>query len=112
MMAEVTRGAILRGLALPRCNWGIYSNASRQVNLLGYNGYTTTTPSTKEVHAMKSSRQEVRWKAHATPEVKFESQSLTSFAGLVLLQRFFALLGLKGRLAGAFAHVTSGKVFA
>jgi len=61
---------------------------------------------------MKSSRKDVRWNAHAIPAVKFESQSLTSFAGLLLLQRFFALLGLKGRLAGAFAHVTSGKVFA
>jgi hypothetical protein len=39
---------------------------------------------------MKPSRREVRGKAHAIPQLKFENQSLTSFGGLVVLQRFFA----------------------
>lgn len=60
---------------------------------------------------MKSSRRQVRRKAHALPVVKFEQQSLTSFAGLVVLQQFFAVLRLKPRLARCFAHQTLGKVF-
>ena len=39
---------------------------------------------------MKCSRREVRSKARAIPVVKFESQSLASFSGPVLLQQFFA----------------------
>jgi len=60
---------------------------------------------------MKSSRSQVRCKAHAIPELKFENHSLTSFAGLVVFQRFFAVLGLKARVARCFAHQTAGKVF-
>jgi hypothetical protein len=60
---------------------------------------------------MKSSRRQVRCKVHALPALKFENQSLTSFAGLVVLQRFFAILRLKVRLARCFAHQTAGKVF-
>ena len=36
---------------------------------------------------MKCSRREVRGKAHALPTLKFENQSLTSFAGLVVFQQ-------------------------
>jgi hypothetical protein len=36
---------------------------------------------------------------------------LTSFAGLVVFQRFFALLGLKARLARCFSHLQGGKIF-
>jgi len=60
---------------------------------------------------MKSSRRKVRSKAHAFPALRFENQSLTSFGGLVVLQRFFAILGLKARLARCFAHQMAGKVF-
>jgi len=60
---------------------------------------------------MKSSRKKVRCKPHAIPQLKFENQSLTSFSGLVILQQFFAVLKLKARLAGCFAHQTTGKVF-
>jgi hypothetical protein len=60
---------------------------------------------------MKCSRREVRGKAHAIPVVKFENQSLTSFAGLVVLQQFFGMLRVKMRLARCFAHQTVGKVF-
>jgi hypothetical protein len=60
---------------------------------------------------MKCSRREVRGKAHALPTLKFENQSLTSFAGLVVFQQFFAILQLKVRLARCFAHQTTGKVY-
>jgi hypothetical protein len=60
---------------------------------------------------MKYSRREVRGKACAIPQLRFESQSLTSFAGLVVFQQFFAVLRLKVRLARCFAHQTAGKVF-
>jgi hypothetical protein len=60
---------------------------------------------------MKYSRRQVRGKAYAVPQLKFENQSLTSFAGLVVFQQFFAAIRLRVRLASCFAHQTSGKVF-
>lgn len=60
---------------------------------------------------MKFSRSDVRCKAHALPELKFESQTLTSFAGLVIFQKFFATIDLKARLRGCFRHRNGGKVF-
>jgi hypothetical protein len=60
---------------------------------------------------MKYSRSEVRGKAYAIPQLRFETQSLTSFAGIVLLQRFFALIAFKARLASCFRHLPGGKVF-
>jgi hypothetical protein len=45
------------------------------------------------------------------PELKFEPQSLTSFAGLVVFQVFFAKIGLKARLGRCFAHLPGGKVY-
>jgi len=59
---------------------------------------------------MKPRRSDVRCKAHAIPELRFENQSLTSFAGLVLVQQFFACIDLKVRLRGCFRHL-SGTVF-
>jgi hypothetical protein len=60
---------------------------------------------------MKHSRSQVRSKAHVLPELKFESQSLTSYAGLVVFQKFFAAIALKARIAGCFRHRRNGKVF-
>ncbi len=59
---------------------------------------------------MKPCRSDVRCKAHAIPELRFENQSLTSFAGLVLVQQFFACIDLKARLRRCFRHL-SGTVF-
>ena len=42
--------------------------------------------------------------------MKFENQSLTSFAGLVLFQPLFAVLNLKTRLRECFRHLAAGKV--
>jgi hypothetical protein len=50
-------------------------------------------------------------KAHAIPELKFESQALTSYAGLVVIQQFLAILRLGARLRQCFAHTRAGKVY-
>lgn len=60
---------------------------------------------------MKCSRSDVRCKTHALPELKFEDQSLTSFAGLVVFQAFFANLKLKERVRSCFRELKGGKVF-
>ena len=50
---------------------------------------------------MKHSRKDVRTKATAIPELRFEDQRLTSFAGLVVIQKFFQLISFKLRLLEA-----------
>lgn len=60
---------------------------------------------------MKPSRSDVRCKARAIPQLRFEDQSLTSFAGLVIFQQFFAGLQLQKRLRACFSHLRTGKVF-
>ena len=42
-------------------------------------------------------------KGQSLPEIKFEDQNLTSFAGLVVFQKLFAELGLPRRLRACFA---------
>ena len=59
---------------------------------------------------MKSRRSAVRRQAHALPEVKFEKQALTSYAGLVLFMQFFTVLGFKPRLRQCFRHQSAGKI--
>jgi hypothetical protein len=60
---------------------------------------------------MKHSRKSVRTKAAAIPELRFEDQRLTSFAGLVVIQRFFQVLLLKTRLQKCFRRLSQGKIF-
>ena len=60
---------------------------------------------------MKYSPSEIQSKAYSVPDLKFESQALTSFAGLVILQKFFAALRLKPRLQSCFSHLNHGKIF-
>ncbi len=60
---------------------------------------------------MKYSRSDIRSQVHKIPELKFEQQSLTSFAGLIVFQQFFASIDLKGQLTRCFQHIRSGKVF-
>lgn len=64
-----------------------------------------------EVRTMKRSRTEVRRKAVAVPELKFESQSLTSFSGLVIWQQFLASIGLRRRLEQSLRHLSTGKIY-
>lgn len=60
---------------------------------------------------MKHSRKSVRGKAHAAPNIKFEHQQLTSFAGLVILQPFLAAIDFTASLARCFRHTRAGKVY-
>jgi hypothetical protein len=50
-------------------------------------------------------------KATAIPTLRFEDQRLTSFSGLVVLQRFFQLISLKTRLQQCFRHMAKGKIY-
>ena len=60
---------------------------------------------------MKHSKSEVHWKARALPEVRFEDQQLTSFAGLVVFQPLLERLALKARLRGCFGHLKVSPIF-
>ena len=60
---------------------------------------------------MKLSRQQVQRKIHALPNLQFEDQQLTSFAGLVLFQSLFQRLALKQRLRDAFRHLHSSRAY-
>lgn len=57
------------------------------------------------------SKTEVRGKASAVPTVRFEAQSLTSFAELVVFQQLFARVGLKQPLWGCFRHPAARSVY-
>ena len=60
---------------------------------------------------MKRSRKNVRRKATTIPELRFEDQRLTSFAGLVVIQEFFQLISFKLRLLACFRHISQGKIY-
>ncbi len=60
---------------------------------------------------MKHSKKDVRTKATAIPELRFEDQRLTSFAGLVVIQKFFQRISLKSRLQACFRHQPQTKIF-
>ena len=60
---------------------------------------------------MKHSKSAIQSKVYSLPDLKFENQALTSFAGLVILQKFFAAMNLKQRLQGCFIHLNHGKIF-
>ncbi|MGB6487004.1 MAG: IS1380 family transposase [Steroidobacteraceae bacterium] len=60
---------------------------------------------------MKHSKSEVHWKARALPEIRFEDQQLTSFAGLVVFQPLLERLSLKTRLRGCFEHLKVSPIF-
>ena len=73
---------------------------------------TTRRIKTREATVcMKVSKSSVHWKARALPEIRFEDQQLTSFAGLVVFQPLFESLGLKSRLRGCFDHLTVSPIF-
>jgi len=72
---------------------------------------TRTTNIGEATVAMKISKSEVHWKARALPEIRFEDQQLTSFAGLVVFQPLFERLALKKQLAGCFSHLKVSPIF-
>lgn len=60
---------------------------------------------------MKLSRNQVQSKTHAIPELRFEDQKLTSFAGLFVFQLLFQRLDLKNRLRHCFRHLRSNRAY-
>jgi hypothetical protein len=60
---------------------------------------------------VKLSRDQVRRKTHAVPTLRFEDQTLTSFAGLILFQLLFARLELRQRLRSCFRHLRSSRIY-
>jgi len=60
---------------------------------------------------MKCSKAAIHRKTHRIPEIKFEDQRLTSFAGLVVYQSLFSRIGLKRQLAGCFRHLRVSPIF-
>ena len=59
---------------------------------------------------MKYSKSETYSKVHALPNIDFEDQTLTSFAGLVIVQKFFATIELKKKLHNCFTYIDHGKI--
>ncbi|MFQ5631633.1 MAG: IS1380 family transposase [bacterium] len=60
---------------------------------------------------MKRSKAEIISRVHTIPEIKFENQQLTSFAGLVIFQALFGRLNLKGRIKRCFSHCKVVPIF-
>jgi hypothetical protein len=70
-----------------------------------------TNPPTGETVPMKISKAAVHWKARALPEIRFEDQQLTSFAGLIAFQPLLVRLDLKRRLQDCFRHLKVSPIF-
>lgn len=60
---------------------------------------------------MKYSRSAVHRRLHKIPALRFETQTLTSFGGLVLFQALNARLRLKERLRACFSHLPAHPIF-
>jgi hypothetical protein len=60
---------------------------------------------------MKCSKASLYRKTHRIPEIRFEDQRLTSFAGLILFQSLFTRIGLKKKLSNCFRHLKVSPIF-
>jgi hypothetical protein len=60
---------------------------------------------------MKLSRKQANCKAFARPVLRFSSDQLTGFGGIVILQEFFASLSLLDSLKDVFHRRQTGKVY-
>lgn len=60
---------------------------------------------------MKSSKAQIFSRVHKMPELRFEDQRLTSFAGMVIIQELFSRLNMKARLRGCFDHLPVSPIF-
>jgi hypothetical protein len=59
----------------------------------------------------KPSRKDVQKATRKRPRLRFESQRLTSFSGLILFQALIDHLGLKQRLRRCYRHIEGGNIF-
>lgn len=60
---------------------------------------------------MKSSKVQIMSREHKIPEIRFEDQRLTSFAGLVVFQGLFKQLAIKQKLQNCFSHLKVSPIF-
>ena len=60
---------------------------------------------------MKSSKTDIHRKTYRIPQIRFEDQRLTSFAGLVVFQSLFNQLALKQQLTACFRHLKVSPIF-
>ena len=60
---------------------------------------------------MKCSKAVVHRKTHCIPEIRFEDQRMTSFAGLVVFQSLFSRIGLKRQLSECFSHLKVSPIY-
>jgi hypothetical protein len=81
--------------------------------LIGYcEVYTSYKIQSRRPPQVKFSKKEIFSRLFKIPEIKFEEQRLTSFAGLVLYQPLFQQLGLKEGLRKCFSHLKVSEIFA
>jgi Transposase DDE domain group 1 len=60
---------------------------------------------------VKSSKVQIMSREHKIPEIRFEDQRLTSFAGLVVFQCLFKQLAIKQKLQNCFSHLKVSPIF-
>lgn len=60
---------------------------------------------------MKYSKSEIISRAYKIPDLKFEDQNLTSFAGLIIFQPLMLGLEIKNRLHQCFRHLKTSRIF-
>jgi len=60
---------------------------------------------------VKYSKSQIMSRAYKIPELKFEDQNLTSFAGLVIFQPLILGLEIKNRLWHCFRHLNLSRIF-
>jgi hypothetical protein len=60
---------------------------------------------------VKYSKSQIMSRAYKIPELKFEDQNLTSFAGLVIFQPLMLGLEIKNRLWHCFRHLNLSRIF-
>jgi len=60
---------------------------------------------------VKYSKSEIMSRAYKIPDLKFEDQNLTSFAGLIIFQPLMLGLEMKNRLFHCFRHLKASRIF-
>jgi len=60
---------------------------------------------------VKYSKSEIMSRAYKIPDLKFEDQNLTSFAGLIIFQPLMLGLEIKNRLFHCFRHLQASRIF-
>jgi len=65
----------------------------------------------KKDPSMRTSRAQTYTRCHALPEIRFQEQQLTSFAGIVVLQGLFSRLQMRERLRRCFTNVDRRRAY-